>query len=327
MKRPDRDTIRRVLDERATPQEAREVARWFSSAEGAAELSRLIDEEARMLETGERMPASGIPSEAIYRRIRAALVRRRRRRIALRVAAVLIPCLLVLGVGIRLDRQVGGIFSAPEYAEIYVPKGERMQMVFQDGTRVWLNADTRLRYPEKFGFSMRRVELDGEAYFEVAHNEKLPFRVEARDCKLTVLGTKFNVSAYEEDPVVQTALMEGSLRFESERARETMTPGDLITYHRASGCVRRERADTEQFCGWIDGIIRYDAITLPALLRKLAREHAAEIELRTADFDTKTFRISLTKAQDIESILNGLCDILPISVQRDGNSHYVYSRP
>ena len=145
MKRPDRDTIRRVLDERATPQEAREVARWFSSAEGAAELSRLIDEEARMLETGERMPASGIPSEAIYRRIRAALVRRRRRRIALRVAAVLIPCLLVLGVGIRLDRQVGGIFSAPEYAEIYVPKGERMQMVFQDGTRVWLNADTRLR--------------------------------------------------------------------------------------------------------------------------------------------------------------------------------------
>ena len=94
MKRPDRDTIRRVLDERATPQEAREVARWFSSAEGAAELSRLIDEEARMLETGERMPASGIPSEAIYRRIRAALVRRRRRRIALRVAAVLIPCLL-----------------------------------------------------------------------------------------------------------------------------------------------------------------------------------------------------------------------------------------
>ena len=108
------------------------MARWFSSAEGAAELSRLIDEEARMLETGERMPASGIPSEAIYRRIRAALVRRRRRRIALRVAAVLIPCLLVLGVGIRLDRQVGGIFSAPEYAEIYVPKGERMQMVFQD---------------------------------------------------------------------------------------------------------------------------------------------------------------------------------------------------
>ena len=69
MKRPDRDTIRRVLDERATPQEAREVARWFSSAEGAAELSRLIDEEARMLETGERMPASP-------RRFTAASVRR-----------------------------------------------------------------------------------------------------------------------------------------------------------------------------------------------------------------------------------------------------------
>ena len=84
-----------------------------------------------MLETGERMPASGIPSEAIYRRIRAALVRRRRRRIALRVAAVLIPCLLVLGVGIRLDRQVGGIFSAPEYAEIYVRRASGCRWSFR----------------------------------------------------------------------------------------------------------------------------------------------------------------------------------------------------
>lgn len=91
--------------------------------------------------------------------------------------------------------------------------------------------------------------------------------------------------------------------------------------------MHREQVDAGQFCSWIDGNIRYDAIMLPALLKKLARKHAVVIELRTADFDTKTFRISLTQAQDIESILNGLCDILPITVKRDENGYYVYSRP
>ena len=106
-----------------------------------------------------------------------------------------------------------------------------------------------------------------------------------------------------------------------------MKPDDLVTYDCTTCSMRREQVDAGQFCSWIDGNIRYDAITLPALLKKLARKHAAVIELRTADFDTKTFRISLTQAQDIESILNGLCDILPITVKRDENGYHVYSRP
>lgn len=142
-----------------------------------------------------------------------------------------------------------------------------------------------------------------------------------------MLGTKFNVSAYDEDPTVQTALIEGSLRFESTQGSEMMTPDDLVTYDCYSHSMRCEQVDAGQFCSWIDGNIRYDAITLPTLLRKLAREHAAAIELCTADFDTKTFRISLTQAQDIESILNGLCDILPITVKRDENGYHVYGRP
>lgn len=200
-------------------------------------------------------------------------------------------------------------------------------MAHYDGTQVWLNAGSTMSYTSDFNNTSRDIHLSGEAYFEVAYNEKLPFRVKARGCTLTVLGTRFNVSAYDEDPTVQAALIEGSLRFESAQGCETMKPDDLVTYDCTTCSMHREQVDAGQFCSWIDGNIRYDAITLPALLKKLARKHAVVIELRTADFDTKTFRISLTQAQDIESILNGLCDILPITVKRDENGYYVYSRP
>lgn len=121
--------------------------------------------------------------------------------------------------------------------------------------------------------------------------------------------------------------MEGSLQFESSRSAETMVPGDLITYDCRTMEASRRQVDTDQFRSWIDGIIRYDAISLPALLRRLAREYDVKIELCTDAFDDKTFRISLTEAQDIESIMSGLCDILPISVRHDTCGYRVDSRP
>ena len=95
-----------------------------------------------------------------------------------------------------------------------------------------------------------------------------------------------------------------------------------------NGCcwqASRERADVDQFRAWIDGAIRYDAITLPALLRRLAREYDVEIELCTTAFDDKTFRVSFTNAEHIETVLKALSEILPISVERQG-SHYCVGR-
>ena len=137
-----------------------------------------------------------------------------------------------------------------------------------DGTQVWLNAGSALSYGSSFNETSREVSLSGEAYFEVARHAALPFRVEARGCTFTVLGTKFDISAYAEDPAVTAALLEGALRFESEDKQEAMTPGDLVTYDCATATVRREQVDVRQYRAWIDGVIRYDAITLPSLLQE-----------------------------------------------------------
>ena len=210
---------------------------------------------------------------------------------------------------------------------VQAPQGTNSRISLPDGSQVWLNAGSTLNYRSDFNRSSRDIGLSGEAYFEVARNADLPFRVQARGCTFTVLGTRFNISAYDEDPDVLAALMEGSLQFESSRSTETMVPGDLITYDCRTMEASRRQVDTDQFRSWIDGIIRYDAISLPALLRRLAREYDVKIELCTDAFDDKTFRISITEAQDIESIMGGLCDILPISVRRDTCGYRVDSRP
>ena len=236
-------------------------------------------------------------------------IRRRRplRRLWLRISAAAAVLALVSTLVLHLLPA-----ERPEQLfTVEAPQGTHSRISLPDGTQVWLNAGSALSYGSSFNETSREVSLSGEAYFEVARHAALPFRVEARGCTFTVLGTKFDISAYAEDPAVTAALLEGALRFESEDKQEAMTPGDLVTYDCATATVRREQVDVRQYRAWIDGVIRYDAITLPSLLRRLAREYDVEIDLRTRRFDDTTFRISLSSAQNIKSVMRALCDILP----------------
>lgn len=254
--------------------------------------------------------------------LKSKMQRRRRgirRWLQISAAAAVLAICSVLSLHLFTHRNAVQLFT------VEAPQGTHSRISLPDGTQVWLNAGSTLSYESNFNSDSRDITLAGEAYFEVARNERLPFCVRARGCTFTVLGTKFNISAYDEDPNLMAALMEGSLRFESVQSQETMIPGDLVTYDYNTKTVRREQVNTGQFRGWIDGIIRYDAITLPALLRRLAREYDVQIELRTADFDNTTFRISLTGAQNIHSVMHALRDILPISIERDGRNYRVDS--
>ena len=252
-------------------------------------------------------------------------IRRRRplRRLWLRISAAAAVLALVSTLVLHLLPA-----ERPEQLfTVEASQGTHSRISLPDGTQVWLNAGSALSYGSSFNETSREVSLSGEAYFEVARHAALPFRVEARGCTFTVLGTKFDISAYAEDPAVTAALLEGALRFESEDKQEAMTPGDLVTYDCATATVRREQVDVRQYRAWIDGVIRYDAITLPSLLRRLAREYDVEIDLRTRRFDDTTFRISLSSAQNIKSVMRALCDILPISVSCEGCRYVVDALP
>jgi ferric-dicitrate binding protein FerR (iron transport regulator) len=119
----------------------------------------------------------------------------------------------------------GGILS-----EIYVPAAKQSQLTLPDGSVVWINSDTKIKYSNRFNTKERNIYLDGEAYFEVAPNQKLPFRVFSSGTEVRALGTKFNVKAYPADKQVETVLLEGKIEFrrtESAKSRViALQPGD-----------------------------------------------------------------------------------------------------
>lgn len=193
MNRPSEELLHKTLENRATAAEAASVAEWLATDSGQAWASRYIGRDFDRQESCGDYEREEVASERIFARIKTALTRSRRRRILFRVAAVVIPVALVLGVALRLDRQVGGIFSDAEYGEFVVDRGRRTQCLFQDGTVAHLNSESKIHYPVKFGLFERRIRLEGEAYFEVTHNPRRPFVVEFEGGEIQVLGTSFKI--------------------------------------------------------------------------------------------------------------------------------------
>lgn len=230
MNRPSEELLHKTLENRATAAEAASVAEWLATDSGQAWASRYIGRDFDRQEACGDCEQAEVDSERIFTRIKSTLTRGRRRRILFRVAAVVIPVVLVLGVALRLDRQVGGIFSAAEYDEFVVDRGRRTQCLFQDGSIAYLNSESKIIYPVKFGLFERRIQLEGEAYFKVEHNTRRPFVVEFEGGEIRVLGTSFNVKAYRGDDTPLGEVLETLSRWYDVHFEMTQLPPQPISY-------------------------------------------------------------------------------------------------
>lgn len=210
---------------------------------------------------------------------------------------------------------------------VQAPQGTNSRISLPDGSQVWLNAGSTLSYRSDFNCSSRDIGLSGEAYFEVARNADLPFRGAGPGLHVHRAGHPVQHLAYDEDPDVLAALMEGSLQFESSRQHGNDGSGrpDHLRLPDDGGVAQAGRHRPSSAAGSTHHPLRRDLPPGPAPATR--REYDVKIELCTDAFDDKTFRISITEAQDIESIMGGLCDILPISVRRDTCGYRVDSRP
>ena len=193
----------------------------------------------------------------------------------------MIPVALVLGVALRLDRQVGGIFSDAEYGEFVVDRGRRTQCLFQDGTVAHLNSESKIHYPVKFGLFERRIRLEGEAYFEVTHNPRRPFVVEFEGGEIQVLGTSFNVKASRDDDIVAVTLDEGRVVLDDRRGgRFELSPSEQLLYDRRSGEGRIVRgADAMRYSIWKDDVISFRDTPLAEVLETLSRWYDVRFDL------------------------------------------------
>lgn len=157
------------------------------------------------------------------------------------------------------------------YNTFSTPKGHSYQLSLPDGTRVWLNTGSSLRFPVAFAGDERKVTLTGEAYFEVSHDAGKPFEVQANGSTIQVLGTHFNVSAYTDDKRVTTTLVEGAVNVSKNGETVALKPGQQAVVHDGTGQISQSSADIRSVLAWKNGYFRFDDETIESIISKISR--------------------------------------------------------
>lgn len=161
------------------------------------------------------------------------------------------------------------------YNTATTPRGGQYEFVLSDGTKVWLNASSSIRFPVAFKGNERRVQITGEVYFEVAHNAAMPFRVEARGQTVEVLGTHFNVNAYDDEASVKTTLLEGSVRVTAQGAGATIKPGEQSELK--DGKISVSDVDVDNVVAWKNGYFSFKDDNLQAVMRQISRWYDVDV--------------------------------------------------
>lgn len=170
--------------------------------------------------------------------------------------------------------------------EVVIPYGKKSELLLADGTKVWLNAGSRLAFPSKFTKNIREVFLEGEACFEVEKNEEQPFIVKTGKLEIKVLGTHFNVSAYPTDNVIETVLLEGSVSVERARtlglgkSEVLLKPNQKASFKKEKNDFSvTDETDADIYIAWTYGWLKYERENLKSVLRKVERYYNVEIRL------------------------------------------------
>ena len=168
------------------------------------------------------------------------------------------------------------------YNTISTPRGGKYQMILEDGTKVWLNAASSIRFPVIFTGKERKVSITGEAYFEVAKNKEMPFRVDAAASEIEVLGTHFNINSYNDETAIRTTLLEGAVKVVNTTATANqqtgfLKPGQQSSINKEGKLNIINNADTTEAMAWMHGQFQFASADLKTILRQISRWYNVDI--------------------------------------------------
>ena len=196
---------------------------------------------------------------------------------------------------------------------ITIPRSGEYKLVLADGTRVWLNSATELRYPVKFAGDNRQVFLKGEAYFEVAADREHPFIVVAPDVNVNVVGTGFNVMAYPDDTEAAVTLVHGKVGVQTDRQQQVILhPDEQYVYELASrrGSVRK--VDASQYAAWKEGVLNFDRMPLEELTTRLSRWYDVDFFFTSEQLKNLKFSGAFKKYNELRYVLNIIEEITDV---------------
>ena len=189
---------------------------------------------------------------------------------------------------------------------IYVPAGQRAELMLADGTKVWLNAQSTLTFPGNFDGDVRNVKLDGEGYFVVARNEKQPFIVETEKCNVRVLGTEFNVMAYATDSIWKAALLQGSIEIFSSGSMETLKlEHNTVASLNDNKLIKSSIADMDYFL-WRKGLLCFNKTTLRDMIEKLKLCYGVDIIVNNTQILDNRYTGKFRTSDGVEHVLKVL---------------------
>lgn len=240
-------------------------------------------------------------------------------------AAAAVACLFLVG-GLYTGSKLNHVDTqaTDQHFALETSYGEKSKLILADGTTVWLNAGSALRYTGNFNLKNREVYLTGEAYFEVSRqSDGTPFTVKTDAYSIVVKGTKFNVTTYPEDHDSKTTLLEGAIDILYRGKHIPVNPGEQLSLDKQNGRFSRQPVQADLYNSWTEGRLEYDKITLEELAVRLSRKYDVRIHLDDKLEKETVFRVSLRNEETVGEVIRALSAIIPIQYQRDGRDIYI----
>lgn len=218
-------------------------------------------------------------------------------------------------ISIQSEKQKIDIQSKEQqYNHLYIPYGKTMNLTLSDGTKVWLNSGSKLVYPTVYKKNRREIFIEGEAFLEVAREEKRPFIVKTEQLDINVLGTSFNVSAYKNDPYNSVVLVSGSVCIDENDAglnrQATLSPSQKFTYEKTTGKTNVQQVNVFEYICWKDGLVYFKNESISNVFRKLERYYNVVLDFNPSVTD----HISLSGKLDLKDDIQKTFEILSVTV-------------
>jgi len=198
-----------------------------------------------------------------------------------------------------------------------VERGQKANITLPDGSKVWLNSESKLTYTPNFNVKNRELQLNGEAYFEVAHNPKKPFIVSSHDISVEALGTAFGVKAYNEDNQVTSILMKGKVRVTTPDGEVVLLPNDRISYDKSTHKKYLSSVtNATDFTGWIHNELRFENESLGDIAKTIQRIYNVEVKFTSENLKKQRYTGTINN-NSLESVLNIISLTSPVKFQID----------
>ncbi|MDR2916984.1 MAG: FecR domain-containing protein [Tannerella sp.] len=210
------------------------------------------------------------------------------------------------------------------YNQLIVPKGKRSTLMFEDGSKIWVNAGTRVVYPVTFSAKERELYVDGEIYLDVSRDESRPFIVKTKDFTVSVLGTSFNVMAYESDNVREIVLVKGSVIVSDENKKETkLSANEMFLSENGNSSVKEVNASN--YVSWTMGVYMHESERMEAILKRLSRYYGEKIMCEPGVAQLKCSG-KLDLKDDLSLVLKGITQTAPVGFKIEDGIYIITNK-